>query len=95
MDREILLSGVGGQGVQLAAKMLALAGMIEGREVLQFSMFGGTMRGGPSECTVVIADAAVEAPPIVPRAWAAIAMSAGAGDALAKKLRPGAPIVYN
>jgi 2-oxoglutarate ferredoxin oxidoreductase subunit gamma len=95
MDREILLSGVGGQGVQLAAKMLAHAGMIEGREVMQFSMFGGTMRGGSSECTVVLADAPVEAPPVVPRAWAAIAMSASVGDAIAKKLRPGGPVVYN
>jgi 2-oxoglutarate ferredoxin oxidoreductase subunit gamma len=95
MDREILLSGVGGQGVQLAAKMLALAGMIEGREVMQFSMFGGTMRGGSSECTVVLADAPVEAPPVVPHAWAAIAMSASIGDGIAKKLRPGGPVVYN
>jgi hypothetical protein len=31
MDREILLTGIGGQGVQLAAKTLALAGMLAGR----------------------------------------------------------------
>jgi 2-oxoglutarate ferredoxin oxidoreductase subunit gamma len=95
MDREILLTGIGGQGVQLAAKMLALAGMGEGREVMQFSMFGGTMRGGSSECTVVLADAPVEAPPVVPHAWAAIAMHANAVDAIERKLRPGGPVLYN
>lgn len=95
MDREILLTGVGGQGVQLAAKILALAGMLEGRCVMQFSMFGGTMRGGASECTVVIADGAVEAPPIVPHAWAAVAMHASTLGQLERKLRPGSPVVYN
>ena len=49
MEREILLSGIGGQGVQLAAKMLPHAGMVEGRHVMQFSMFMGTMRGGSSD----------------------------------------------
>jgi Pyruvate/2-oxoacid:ferredoxin oxidoreductase gamma subunit len=95
MDREILLTGVGGQGVQLAAKVLALAGMDEGREVMQFSMFGGTMRGGSSECTVVIADAPVEAPPVVPQAWGAIAMHPGAAGAIQRKLRAGGPVLYN
>jgi Pyruvate/2-oxoacid:ferredoxin oxidoreductase gamma subunit len=95
MDREILFTGVGGQGVQLAAKILALAGMNEGREVMQFSMFGGTMRGGSSECTVVVADAPVEAPPVVPHTWAAVAMHASVVATTLQKLRPGGPVVYN
>jgi len=95
MDREILFTGIGGQGVQLAAKMLALAGMKEGRQVLQFSMFGGTMRGGSSECTVVVADAPVEAPPVVPHTWGAIAMHPSVVGATLRKLRPGGPVLYN
>ncbi len=95
MDREILLTGIGGQGVQLAAKMLAQAGMLDGREVMQFSMFSGTMRGGSSECTVVVADAPVEAPPIVPHAWAAIAMHPTALAMIEAKLRPGGAVLYN
>lgn len=95
MDREILLTGIGGQGVQLAAKMLAQAGMLDGREVMQFSMFSGTMRGGSSECTVVVADGPVEAPPVVPHAWAAIAMHPTALAMIEAKLRPGGAILYN
>ncbi|MDG2308869.1 MAG: 2-oxoacid:acceptor oxidoreductase family protein [Candidatus Binatia bacterium] len=95
MDREILLTGIGGQGVQLAAKMLAQAGMMAGREVMQFSMFSGTMRGGSSECTVVVADGPVEAPPVVPHAWAAIAMHPTALGMIEAKLRPGSAILYN
>ena len=95
MDREVLLTGIGGQGVQLAAKMIAQAGMLDGREVMQFSMFSGTMRGGASECTVVVADAPVEAPPVVPHAWAAIAMHPTALSMIEAKLRPGGAILYN
>jgi len=95
MEREILLSGIGGQGVQLAAKMLAHAGMVEGRHVMQFSMFMGTMRGGSSECTVVVADEPVEAPPVVPYAWAAIAMHPSELGMIERKLRPGSLVLYN
>lgn len=95
MDREILLTGIGGQGVQLAAKTLALAGMLGGREVMQLSMFSGTMRGGSSECTVVVADGPVEAPPVVPRAWAAIAMHPSALELLCEKLRDGGAVLFN
>jgi Pyruvate/2-oxoacid:ferredoxin oxidoreductase gamma subunit len=95
MEREVLLSGIGGQGVQLAAKMLAYAGMIEGRHVMQFSMFMGSMRGGSSECTVVLADQPVEAPPVVPRAWAAVAMHPTELGGIIKKLRPATTVLYN
>jgi Pyruvate/2-oxoacid:ferredoxin oxidoreductase gamma subunit len=95
MEREVFLTGIGGQGVQLAAKMLAYAGMLEGRHVMQLSMFGGTMRGGSSECTVVVADAPVEAPPVVPRGWAAVAMHPTQLGAIERKLRPGGTVVWN
>jgi len=89
------MSGIGGQGVQLAAKMLAHAGMLEGRHVMQFSMFMGSMRGGSSECTVVVADEPVEAPPVVPHAWAAVAMHPSELKLLERKLRPGSLVLYN
>ena len=37
-----MLSGIGGQGVQLAAQVLARAAMREGRFVLLFGSYGGT-----------------------------------------------------
>jgi 2-oxoglutarate ferredoxin oxidoreductase subunit gamma len=95
MEREILFTGIGGQGVQLAAKMLAYAGMLEGRQVMQFSMFMGTMRGGSSECTIVVGDGPIEAPPVVPRAWAAVAMHPSELGLLQKKLRSGGAILFN
>ena len=55
IEREILWTGIGGQGVQLAAKILALAATRDGREVMSLGTYGGTMRGGNTDATVVIA----------------------------------------
>ena len=72
VEREILWTGIGGQGVQLAAKVLALAATQEGREVMSLGTYGGTMRGGNTDATVVIGDGRLAAPPMVSSAWAAI-----------------------
>ena len=39
-----------------------------------FGIYGGMMRGGNTDSTVVVADGPITAPPVVPRAWSAIAM---------------------
>jgi 2-oxoglutarate ferredoxin oxidoreductase subunit gamma len=88
LEREILLSGIGGQGVQLAAKSLATAAMREGRRVLMFGTYGGVMRGGDTDATLVIGDATLLTPPVVDHAWAVLAMHHKSWDALAAKLRP-------
>ena len=95
MERAILLTGIGGQGIQLAAQVLARAAVAAGREVLLFGSYGGTMRGGPTDATLVVADAPVAAAPIVSRAAAAIAMHAAGWDAVAAKLVPDAVVVRN
>jgi 2-oxoglutarate ferredoxin oxidoreductase subunit gamma len=95
MEREILFTGIGGQGIQLAAQVLARAALAEGREVMLFGSYGGTMRGGPTDSTLVVADAPVSAPPIVSRAWSAIAMHPTYFPAVAAKLAPEAVVVLN
>jgi 2-oxoglutarate ferredoxin oxidoreductase subunit gamma len=74
MEREILLTGIGGQGIQLAANVLAHAALTEGRDVQVFGSYGGMMRGGNTDAELVIADDRIEAPPTVGSAWAAIAL---------------------
>ncbi len=48
-----MLTGVGGQGVQLAAQVLGRAAVHEGREVMMLGTYGGTMRGGSTDSTLV------------------------------------------
>jgi Pyruvate/2-oxoacid:ferredoxin oxidoreductase gamma subunit len=88
LEREVLLSGIGGQGLQLAAKSLATAAMREGRRVLMFGTYGGVMRGGDTDATVVIGDATLLTPPIVDHAWAVLAMHHMSWNSLGAKLRP-------
>src|SRR5258708_40356121 len=89
MERELLITGIGGQGVQLAAQVLARAAALEGRSVMLLGLYGGMMRGGNTDSTVVIGDGPIEAPPVVPKAWSAIAMHDEYWAPLEPKLRPG------
>ena len=94
-ERELLLTGIGGQGVQLAAQVIGRAAALEGREVMLFGVYGGVMRGGNSDATVVVADGPVQAPPIVSHAWSAIALHPRYWDALYPRLVPDAVVVLN
>ena len=89
MDRELLLTGIGGQGVQLAAQVLARGALMDGRSVQMFGSYGGMMRGGRTDATIVVADAAVEAPPTVHDAWSAIVMHAAYADPILSAVRTG------
>lgn len=95
MEREILFTGIGGQGIQLGAQVLAQAAVAEGREAMLFGCYGGTMRGGPTDSTLVVADGPVSAPPIVSRAWSAVAMHPAYWTAVAVKLEPEAVVLFN
>ena len=55
-ERELLFTGIGGQGVQLAAQVIARAAIAEGKEVQLFGSYGGMMRGGDTLATLVIGD---------------------------------------
>jgi Pyruvate/2-oxoacid:ferredoxin oxidoreductase gamma subunit len=95
MERELLITGIGGQGVQLAAQVLARAATLEGREVMFLGLYGGMMRGGNTDSTIVIGDAPIAAPPVVSHAWSAIAMHDDYWPPVEAKLRPGGLVLVN
>lgn len=95
MEHEILLTGIGGQGVQLAARILAQAATLEGREVMSLGTYGGTMRGGSTDATIVVADQRIVSPPIIAEAGSALAMHHAFWSPVAAKLRAGAVVVLN
>ncbi len=64
MQREVKFAGFGGQGIMTVGKLLALAGMEEGKEVCWIPSYGPEMRGGTAYCTVVIADRDIGSPVI-------------------------------
>jgi Pyruvate/2-oxoacid:ferredoxin oxidoreductase gamma subunit len=95
VEREILLTGIGGQGVQLAANVLAHAALAEGRDVQLFGSYGGMMRGGNTDAELVVADEPLEAPPTVGSAWAVIAMHPDFAEPVLARLRPGGLVLRN
>src|ERR1700733_2497857 len=95
LEREILLSGIGGQGIQLVAKTLAVAAMHEGRRVLMFGTYGGEMRGGATEAAVVVGAGSLLTPPVIDFAWAGLAMHPMGWPTMAAKLRPGGLVLIN
>jgi 2-oxoglutarate ferredoxin oxidoreductase subunit gamma len=95
VERELLITGIGGQGVQLAAQVLARAATLEAREVMFFGIYGGMMRGGNTDSTVVVADEPIAAPPVVSHTWSAVAMHDQFWAPIAAKLRPDALVLVN
>ena len=55
--QEIRIAGFGGQGVVLAGIVLARAGMLDGRQVVQNQSYGAEARGGGARAEVILADA--------------------------------------
>jgi len=95
MEREILLTGIGGQGVQLAATILARAATRDGRAVMTLGTYGGSMRGGNTDSTVLVADRAISSPPIVSKSWSAIGAHPRYWPAVRAKLRADSVAVWN
>jgi len=95
MEREVMLTGIGGQSVQLAAQILARASLREGLHAMFLGTYGGTMRGGNTDSTVIIGDAPIESPPIVSSTWAALVMHHQFWQPLREKLRPNSIVVLN
>ncbi|MFC2078537.1 2-oxoacid:acceptor oxidoreductase family protein [Candidatus Bipolaricaulota bacterium] len=94
MERSIIIAGFGGQGVILAGKILAQAGMDYGLEVTWLPSYGPEMRGGTANCTVVLSDEVVGSP-IVDESTALIAMNLPSLDKFEQTVASSGRIVVN
>ena len=56
IQKEIRLSGSGGQGLILAGVILAEAALIDGKRAIQSQSYGPEARGGSSKAEVIISD---------------------------------------
>jgi Pyruvate/2-oxoacid:ferredoxin oxidoreductase gamma subunit len=95
VDREIGLTGIGGQGIQLAAQTLAVAAVADGLDAQVFGSYGGMMRGGNSDSAIIIGEGRVTSPPTVSRYWGAIAMHPEYWNLLRRRLRPGSIVLID
>ncbi|HEX9020095.1 MAG TPA: 2-oxoacid:acceptor oxidoreductase family protein [Nitrospirota bacterium] len=62
MYQDVMIAGFGGQGVLVTGKLLAYAGMLEGKHVTWFPSYGAEIRGGTANCTVIISSEEIGSP---------------------------------
>ncbi len=94
MQIEAKFAGFGGQGIMIAGKLLAEAGLEEGKNVIWIPSYGPEMRGGTAYCTVVIADHPIGSP-IVNNPIHLIAMNRPSLEKFAPMVRKGGKILIN
>jgi 2-oxoglutarate ferredoxin oxidoreductase subunit gamma len=74
VEVELVLLGIGGQGIQLVGSILALAAINDGRHAQMYGEYGGEMRGGKSFVNIVIGAERLRALPLVSAATHVIAL---------------------
>ncbi|MEG0476499.1 MAG: 2-oxoacid:acceptor oxidoreductase family protein [Raoultibacter sp.] len=84
----IVLAGFGGQGVLFAGKVIATAGLIEGRQLSWLPSYGPEMRGGTANCSVCLSDDPIGSP-LVLEPDVLIAMNQPSFDKFENVIAPG------
>jgi len=64
MTKTIIFAGSGGQGIQFSGKQMAKTAMYCDLQVTFLPSYGPEMRGGTSNCTVVISDTEIGSPSV-------------------------------
>ncbi len=94
MEKSFVFAGFGGQGVMLAGKLLAQAGVNYGLEVTWLPSYGPEMRGGTANCTVLLSDEPIGSP-VVDHPTALVAMNLPSLDRFEKTVAAAGVIVVN
>jgi 2-oxoglutarate ferredoxin oxidoreductase subunit gamma len=92
--REIRLSGSGGQGIILAATLLADAAVATGGEVIATQSYGPEARGGASKAEVIVSADEIDYPEVTAPVIT-VCLSQEAFDAYAAQTVPGGLVVYD
>lgn len=95
MEEKVIMAGFGGQGIMAIGKLLAYAGMLEGKHVTWMPSYGPEMRGGTANCAVVVSDDEVGSPLISKDGTAAIVMNLPSLTKFEKELVPGGKLIIN
>ena len=87
-NQEIVIAGFGGQGLLFSGKVLAYAGLLEGKELSWLPSYGPEMRGGTANCNVILSDTPVGSP-IVQHPTILMVMNAPSLDKYENEVAPG------
>ena len=93
-DLNMVFAGFGGQGVLFAGKVVAYAGLIEGRELSWLPSYGPEMRGGTANCSVRLSDEAIGSP-LVTNPNVLVAMNRPSLEKFVNEVEPGGVILLD
>ena len=93
-DMNAILAGFGGQGILFMGKVIAYAGLHDGREVSWLPSYGPEMRGGTANCSVCISDEQI-CSPLVNTPNALIVMNLPSFDKFIDKVVPGGTVIVD
>ena len=94
MYQEIIMGGVGGQGIMVIGNLLAHAAFMENLNVTYIPIYGVEKRGGQADCTVVISNEEIGSP-IVGYPQSCIIMSKSSLLKYAPRIKPHGLLVLN
>lgn len=94
MEEKIVAAGFGGQGIMMMGRLLAYAGMIEGRRVTCLPSYGPEMRGGTANCTVILSTKRIGSP-YVTEPSSLIAMNQPSLNRFEHAVRPDGVVLLN
>ncbi|MDR0873974.1 MAG: 2-oxoacid:acceptor oxidoreductase family protein [Prevotellaceae bacterium] len=94
MKEEIIIAGFGGQGVLSMGKILAYAGLMQGKEVTWMPAYGPEQRGGTANVTVIISDTAISSP-ILSKFDTVIALNQQSLDKFESAVKAGGTLIYD
>ncbi|MBN2191121.1 MAG: 2-oxoacid:acceptor oxidoreductase family protein [Candidatus Aureabacteria bacterium] len=94
MERKIIISGFGGQGIIALGKFIALTAMMSGKNVTYLPSYGAEVRGGTANCQVTVSDEHI-ASPCIEEADILLAMNQPSLNKFAGAVKDGGLILTN
>lgn len=93
--QEIILSGIGGQGLLLAGLILGYAAAIsEGKYAVQTESYAPLARGGASKSEVIISDEEIDYPKVI-KADILVALSQDSYDSCINEVKPDGLVIID
>lgn len=92
-EHEIIFAGFGGQGVLSMGRLVAYAGLMEGKEVSWMPSYGPEMRGGTANCIAIVSETRISSP-IVTKFDTAIILNQPSLEKFEKAVKPGGLLIY-
>lgn len=94
MEKEIIVAGFGGQGILSLGKILAHAGLIEGKEVTWMPSYGPEQRGGTANVTVILSDNRISSP-VLNTYDVVVILNQPSLERFESQVKPGGIIIYD